>query len=643
MRWLRETLEVIRQEASLFRRFPKLRLSVIGITIIPALYAWIYLTSIWDPASRTENLPVAIVNLDRGTEINGQPFNIGSDLVRTLRETRGFGFYELSDDARARDDVRSGRALFALIVPAPFSAEAMSASSPGAGKLIVFASEGNNYVGAGFARRFADQLGHQLNETLNEKRWAAVLGSTASASGQLQRLHDGVDQLRAGAVALHNGLAKAQSGGHELAGGANRYAEGVQALTGGVQQLGAGLRMLDAKSPTPTELKHLRDGARQLVDGQADMAKGIAQLEDGAQRLLQGARQMHDQAQDIPLVGGKVAAGAEELSSGAAQLSQGLDAAGQAQTKLVAGSAGLANGAAQLSEGFGAYAGAVSTIVGKLPSDTQLHELANGGQTLVKSTGRLDGGLGQLKAGAGQLVVGLDTLGSALPASAPSLNGTAKGLATSVAPVVEIDAPVLNNGMGLAPNFIPVALWIGAVMTAFIFHLRRLPESTSGYSRVACLAGKLGLLGSINLAQAACVLLMVWLALGLQPAHVAGLALTMGMSSLAFMLVILLLVRAFGDAGKAVSLILMILQLSSAGGVIPTELTSDFYRAISPWLPFTWSVQGVRASAFDAFGGDWTQALGVLALFAGGAFTLALFVGNWKYVSPEEHRPAMDV
>lgn len=643
MTWLRDALDVARQEASLFRRYPKLRVSVVGIIVIPALYAWIYLTSVWDPASLTQNLPVAIVNLDQGTRVNGQAFNIGADLVRTLRDKRNFGFHEAVDADRARAEVRSGQALFALIVPASFSAQAMSASAAGAGKLIVFASEGNNYAGAGFARRFADQLGHQLNETLNEKRWAAVLGSTASASGQLQRLRDGVGQLRQGAAALDAGLLKAQAGGHALAGGAGELSGGVQSLTGGMQQLGSGLRTLESKSPAAGDLKALREGARQLAEGQAEMLKGVGQLEDGAQRLHQGALQMREQTQDIPLVGGKVAAGAQQLADGARQLTQGLDTAGQAQARLAAGTTSLSGGVMQLTEGFGAYAGAVSTLVGKLPADAQLHALADGGQSLAQGAGRLGGGLDQLKAGSGQLLAGLDTLASSLPAGAPTLNGTAQGLATSVAPVIEIDAPVQNNGMGLAPNFIPVALWIGAVMTAFIFHLRRLPEATRGYSRVARMAGKLGLLGSINLAQAACVLLMVWLALGLQPAHVAGLALTMGMSSLAFMLVILLLVRVFGDAGKAVALILMILQLSSAGGIMPTELTSDFYRTISPWLPFTWSVQGVRASAFDAFGGDWTQALGVLVLFAAGAFTLALWAGQWKYVAPEDHRPAMDI
>jgi len=145
------------------------------------------------------------------------------------------------------------------------------------------------------------------------------------------------------------------------------------------------------------------------------------------------------------------------------------------------------------------------------------------------------------------------------------------------------------------------------------------------------------------LAQAAAVFLMSALLLDMHPAHAVGLALTMAVTALTFMLVILALVRMFGDSGKAVALILMVLQLSAAGGVTPVELTNSFFRAISPWLPFTWAVRSVRASLFGAFGSEWASALGMLALFAVAAFCFSLFVGRWKFVSPQEHRPAMDI
>lgn len=643
MRIFRDAWQVARLESRLLQAFPKLRFSLLGIVLIPALYAFIYLESVWDPASQTGHLPAAIVNLDRGTQANGTPVNLGADLVASLKAGKQFGFYDAPDAEAAHAAVRTGGTLFALVIPADFSASALGAQAPGAGRLVVYASEGNNYAGAGFAKRFADELGHRLNASLSEKRWTVVLGAAASASGSLEQLHQGVDKLRNGAAQLQAGVGKAEHGAGQLAAGGRDLSQGVGQLTEGMRQLGAGIRTLDARKPAAEDLNRLKAGAAQLADGHGQLEKAFPQMEDGARKLADGAHQLQEQSRGIPIAGTKVAAAAGQLGDGAGQLRGALATAGQGETRLAAGSRELAKSVGQLSDGFAAYAGGVSMIAAKLPPDSSLEQLAAGARTLQAGQGELHQGLVQLAAGSQQLRAGLDTLAAALPASAPAMAGTPGGLATSVQPQLVIDAPVQTNGLGLAPNFIPVSLWLGAVMTAFIFHLRRLPEEAAGRGRASLLLGKLGLLWTVNLAQAALVLAMTWGLLGLQPANGLGLALTMAVSSCTFMLLILTLVRLFGDAGKAVALILLVLQLSAAGGVLPVELTNDFYRAVSPFLPFTWSIKAVRASAFGALGGDWGAALGVLAATGAALFIAAMVVGRWKFVPPAEHRPAMDL
>lgn len=639
----KNAFQVAKLEGSLFAHFPKLRFSVIGIVLIPALYAFIYLNSVWDPNSRTAELPVAIVNLDQGAQVDGKAVNLGHDLAAGLKAKNAFAFRDASDPEQAKRAVRDGKLLFALIVPSGFSADAMGAATSGAGKLVVYVSEGNNYAGAGIARRFATELGHQLNETLNEKRWEAVLGVAAGSADGLARLREGVAKLQAGAATLDGGLAQAHEGSARLASGTNTLSDNIELLTEGVKQLGAGARTLDGKKPPAADLQALKDGAAQLASGHAELHKGLVQLEGGAGKLVEGASDMREQTKGIPIVGSKVSTGAGQLADGATQLRDGLRTATQGEAKLSSGAQSLSKGVDQLADGFAAYAGGVSMLAAKFPPDAKLDELSAGGRSAAQANKQLDAGLAQLKSGSSQLRAGLATLAASLPPGVQELAGTPKGLAASVEPVVEIDAPVATQGQGFASNFIPVALWLGATMTAFIFHLRRLPVAAQNHSRAALLLGKMGILGTINLAQAAAVLLMLALLLDMYPAHAVGLALTMAVASLTFMLVILALVRAFGDSGKAVALILMVLQLSSAGGVMPVELTNAFFRAISPWLPFTWAVRAVRASSFGAFGSEWASALGVLALFGLAAFLFSMFVGRWKFVSPQEHRPAMDI
>ncbi|MEO8546620.1 MAG: YhgE/Pip family protein, partial [Burkholderiaceae bacterium] len=189
-------------DAGLLRRFRRYALAVLVIAMVPALYALIYLTSVWDPNANTHALPVAIVNLDAGLQYRGRPVNVGAELTRSLVATGTFGFRPMSDTAVARQAVRRGEIAFAIVIPKDFSANAVPGVKAGAGKVTVILSEGNNYASAGFARRFAEDLGHRVNETLNEQRWGQVL-ETADGSGKtLENLRSGMTQLRTGLLDL---------------------------------------------------------------------------------------------------------------------------------------------------------------------------------------------------------------------------------------------------------------------------------------------------------------------------------------------------------------------------------------------------------------------------------------------------------
>ena len=130
--------------------------------------------------------------------------------------------------------------------------------------------------------------------------------------------------------------------------------------------------------------------------------------------------------------------------------------------------------------------------------------------------------------------------------------------------------------------------------------------------------------------------------LELQVSRLLPFALTLSISALTFLTLIVALTRAFGDAGKAAVLLLMVLQLSSAGGVFPVELSGGIYPVISPWLPFTWVIKAMRASMFGAFDGDWFSPWLVIGLIGSIAWLAACFVGRWQFVGPAEHRPAVE-
>ena len=236
MNFYRHILFIARIEARFFVRYPRLLVAALAVALIPALYAIIYLSSVWDPASNTGALPVGLVNLDTPVTYRQHVFNVGDEVVAHLKTSALFGYQGFADEALARQRVREGKLAFALIIPKDFSSNALPGAQSGAGKLVIFTSEGNNYEAAGLARRFAGDLGHAVNESLNERRWTLVLNSAAGSERSVSRLREGAEQLRKGAKELSDGANQNANGARALSGGARTVNDGVEQLTDGVKQ-----------------------------------------------------------------------------------------------------------------------------------------------------------------------------------------------------------------------------------------------------------------------------------------------------------------------------------------------------------------------------------------------------------------------
>ena len=143
MRFFRDAFAIFQSELTLFQRFPKLRIPTLGVILIPALYAFIYLSSVSDPNAHTTELKAAIVNLDQGLNYRGQAVNVGQNVVKAIREKRSFGFIDYPAEDEAKRAVRQGELAFALIIPKDFSANAVPGNEAAGGRLVMYVSEGN--------------------------------------------------------------------------------------------------------------------------------------------------------------------------------------------------------------------------------------------------------------------------------------------------------------------------------------------------------------------------------------------------------------------------------------------------------------------------------------------------------------------
>lgn len=662
---------VAARDFALVRRHRKLAVSLVLALLVPAVYALIVLASVWDPNARTGALPVALVNQDTGVSWGARPVVLGTEVVQTLRRQGLFGYQELRDADDARRAVRQGRYAFAVLLPPDFSRQALLGQLPGGGRLILYVSEGNNYAAAGFARRFAPELAHRVNETLNERRWALVFDTAAGSNRDLATLRQGVERLllgaeaaasavrqaRQGATLLDSGLAGARDGGVRLQAANLQLADGAVQLGGGLRQLAGGLRQMESRAPSERDLSALHQGGRTLLQGEDELGRGLAQLTDGATMLRLGTAAFKAEGSDIPFVGDRIAESAGQLLGGLEQLEQGLEQARTAQRRLSEGAQRYVEATDQLGDGLQRQGQAVTLMTSRLPDDSRLETLASGAasaaagaQSLADGLRRLHEGGQQLReglvrldGGSAELAAGMALLRSSLPGALQSPEGTPAGLAHSVEPVLEVVAPVQHEGEGFSPNFVPLALWTGAVMIGFLFHFRRLPADLAAGSPLGAMLGRLALPALLVAGQA---LLMLAMLVGLLRVHTPGLlpvAATLLASSLVFLCIIFALVHLFGDAGKAAALLLLIVQVSAAGVLLPVELAGPAFQALHPWLPLTWVVRAFRASLFGAYDGAWASAWAVVLSVGVAALGLAAAFGRWTLVDPAAYGPALEV
>ncbi|MCJ1993652.1 YhgE/Pip domain-containing protein [Lactococcus piscium] len=338
----------------------------------------------------------------------------------------------------------------------------------------------------------------------------------------------------------------------------------------------------------------LLPGAMQLNAGltqlQSGLVDGASKLSDGANKLNQSTAQLNTGAQTLVSKNGELNAGSSKLASGAAQLTQN-------SPKLLDGSTQLTSGASQISDGSG--------------------KLASGSNTLTS-------GIGTLTAGATTLNTGLTDAKTKL-----AENATAETNAKKIASPLNIthqdkdNSP--ENGVGMAPYMISVALFVGAVATNMIISGTLSGESPK--NRRDYLLARIGVNGLIGLGEGVLVYLAVHL-LGLSANHELAMFGFTVLVAICFMFIVTFFNTWLGKAGAFLMLILLLLQLGASAGTYPLALTSNFFQKLNPWMPMTYAVKGFRQVI--SLTGQIGQETGILLAITVVCFILLSFVGYRK-------------
>lgn len=347
------------------------------------------------------------------------------------------------------------------------------------------------------------------------------------------------------------------------------------------------------ESAAAQKLSTLIDGVDKLDSGATAVAQGAGTLRDGITKLDSGAATLADGSAKLADGTGKVADGASTLNNGASQLAEGTG-------ELKNGTGNLHNGAQQLADGEKeAVDGQNKLHEGATTLQDGSSQLADGTGKLNSSTGQIADGTGQLKDGTGQLSTGLQNGTRQIP----NLNEEQqKDVASVMSSPVDLEHSSLANGRnygeGMGPFFMCLALWIGGLMLVQTLRPLNNRALASKAPTARIILGSWLPFGLIGIAQAVLMFAAVKFGLGFQMAHPWLAFLFLCFVATIFTLFIHGVVVFFGSPGKLISLIIMILQLITAGGTMPYETLPHAMRWMHDFFPMGYAVTGMRRLSY---------------------------------------------
>ena len=347
------------------------------------------------------------------------------------------------------------------------------------------------------------------------------------------------------------------------------------------------------ESAAAQKLSTLIDGVDKLDSGATAVAQGAGTLRDGITKLDSGATTLADGSAKLADGTGKVADGASTLNNGAAQLAEGTG-------ELKNGTGNLHNGAQQLADGEKeAVDGQNKLHEGATTLQDGSSQLADGTGKLNSSTGQIADGTEQLKDGTGQLSTGLQNGTRQIP----NLNEEQqKDVASVMSSPVDLEHSSLANGRnygeGMGPFFMCLALWIGGLMLVQTLRPLNNRALASKAPTARIILGSWLPFGLIGIAQAVLMFAAVKFGLGFQMAHPWLAFLFLCFVATIFTLFIHGVVVFFGSPGKLIALIIMILQLITAGGTMPYETLPHAMRWMHDFFPMGYAVTGMRRLSY---------------------------------------------
>ena len=585
----RNVLEIIQNDFKSAFSNPIVAIVIIGLIVLPSLYALLNIQACWDPYGNTGDVEFAIANMDKGASFEGTKLNIGNELVKDLKDNDKFKWTFVTEE-ELRKGVHDGDYYAGIVIPKNLSKNVVSimGDNPKQAKLEYIVNMKANPVGA----KLTDSGSNAVYNSLNAKIVEII---NLAAYGKLGELQEG---LASGASQLASGGSQLQAGSAQVSSGADQVSSGADKVTSASDQVKEGASKVEK-------------GASDVNDGASAVKKGSSDVKSGASQVEKGSEELESAVDPSLLPEGPV----KEYASGVSQLANGTSQVAEGSSKLADGSVALAEGSSKVANGSSKVANGAS-------------QLADGSVQLAEGSLSLAAG-SQLLSNAATMA--LFTAASSLASSADQLAGITGINETLLgdyfyAPI-KLDRHELfsvpDYGSQVSPFYIVLSMWVGALITCAMLK----PGVSEGtkYTPLEMYFGKLALFVFMSLFQAIVTIIGCFI-LGIYIDNVPLFILSGLIISAVFMTIVYSIVSALGEVGKAIAVVILVIQISGTGGIYPVEIMGQLFQTMNPYLPMTYAITMVREAQLGLIWSNYLPAMVILIAIEIAVIIISLIV-----------------
>lgn len=637
---------------------------VVAIALLPSLYAWLNIYSNWDPYGNTGGISIAVASLDEGyTDEDGTYENKGDDVVADLREATSINWVIVDTEEEAKGGVESGDYYAAVVIDREFSRNMFRMLTDWTGKPAITYYE--NAKKNAVATKITDTAVETLKRSISENYLEVVIGGIMEQSNLLAADLTADDPEAAVKGVLYQAQDLLHACGRmmdafETAGGSGVSESSAAALEAAVANINKNLPDGAQLQQTAAEIQLRLNTALARVEraldrlssaiGNAPELPSAQQLRDAAAQLEKAAATLDRWAEDIEMEAPAAAEQARAISAECTRLAAKLQALADKPT------------ASDLLADCDALVKSIRTMVDKIPVTSkalqkELDTVAGQVADTMEGMAALAGDAKAIKTALAETADAVgDTMALLRPATEKlltSLESTIddlEGLTTDeymdtlvnilggdpavygqyfpemVQTSVNAVYPIANYGSAMTPFYTVLAIWVGGVILSSLIKIHARTEGLIDPKPAELYFGRYLFFFVLSQIQAAVIVTGDLYILKVQCLHPGMLYLTGALTAFTFSLLIYSLALSFGDVGKAIVVVIMVMQIAGSSGTFPIELLPAIYQKIYRFFPFPYAIDAMRECICGMYGNYYWQQIGFLLLFAAAALLIGLLV-----------------